>query len=256
MTTASPLLADVESMKHMLTAVARGGERADPEYSKLRLKLIRSPIADRLPRFVHTCRDQNEFWGFIQPKFAKYRDRTTFIAEEFASLLDELERVDLHAGHEPIQQALAKVDSAHVQEAWRKALDRRHDDPEGAITAARTLLESVCKHILTVRGVPFDEGLDLPKLHALAIEQLNLAPSQHTEPLFKTILGNCQNVVNALGTLRNKLGDAHGKAPRQVKPAPRHAELAVNLAGTMAAFLVATWEARHFARTSILRRHP
>jgi hypothetical protein len=26
-----------------------------------------------------------------------------------------------------------------------------------------------------------------------------------------------------------------------VKPKPRHAELAVNLAGTMASFLVATW---------------
>jgi hypothetical protein len=29
-----------------------------------------------------------------------------------------------------------------------------------------------------------------------------------------------------------------------VKPAPRHAELAVNLAGSMATFLIATWEGR------------
>lgn len=244
MLTPSPLLADLESMKHLLTAVAHGGERTDPTFANLRLKLIKSPIAGRLPRFVHTCRDLDEFWSFIQPKFPRYRDRTTFLVEEFAPLLDELERSGLHPAHELIHQALAKVDSDFVRETWQRALDRRNDDPEGAITAARTLLESVCKHILTAHGVPFDDGMDLPKLHALAIEQLNLAPSQHTEPLFKTILGNCQNVVNALGTLRNKLGDAHGKAPRQVKPAPRHAELAVNLAGTMAAFLVATWEAR------------
>jgi len=158
--------------------------------------------------------------------------------------LDELEQSDLHPSHQPIQQTLAKVDSAHVQEAWRKALDRRMDDPEGAITAARTLLEAVCKHILDACAVAYDDKADLPKLHALTIGQLNLAPSQHTEPLFKTILGSCQSVVNSLGALRNQLGDAHGKAPRQVKPAPRHAELAVNLAGTMAAFLLATWEAR------------
>ena len=244
MPTPSPLLTDLESMKHMLTAVARGGERTDPTYATLRLRLIKSPIAGRLPRFVHTCRDLNEFWGFIQPKFARYRDRTTFLAEQFAPLLDELERSDLHPAHEPIHQVLAKVDSEFVREAWQKALDRRNDDPEGAITSARTLLESVCKHILTAHGVAFDEKDDLPKLHALTLEQLNLAPSQHTEPLFKTLLGNCQSVVNTLGTLRNKLGDAHGKSPRQVKPAPRHAELAINLAGTMAAFLVATWEAR------------
>lgn len=244
MATPDPLLQDVESMKHMLMSAACGGDRTDPGYATLRMKLIKTVLRDRLPRFVHTCRDLGEFWAFIKPKFGTYRERQAFLVEAFDALLSELEQGTAPPSHDPIYQALAKVDSAHVHEAWRKALDRRHDDPEGAITAARTLLESVCKHILTAQAVPFDEGQDLPKLHALAIEQLNLAPSQHTEPLFKTILGNCQSVVNALGTLRNKLGDAHGKAPLQVKPAPRHAELAVNLAGTMAAFLVATWEAR------------
>ena len=41
--------------------------------------------------------------------------------------------------------------------------------------------------------------------------------------------------------MRNKIGDAHGMRPRAVKRKPRHAELAVNLAGTMASFLAATW---------------
>lgn len=236
------LLQDVESMKHMLMSAACGGDRTDPAYTGLRLKLIKTPLRDRLPRFVHTCRDLGEFWAFISPKFGTYRERRAFLAEAFDLLLSDLEQGGSAPAHDPIHQALAKVDSAHVHEVWQKALDRRHNDPEGAITAARTLLESVCKHILMACGVSFDEGMDLPKLHALAIKQLNLAPSQHTELLFKTILGNCQSIVNALGTLRNKLGDAHGKGPRQVKPAPRHAELAVNLAGTMAAFLLATWE--------------
>jgi type I site-specific restriction endonuclease len=40
------------------------------------------------------------------------------------------------------------------------------------------------------------------------------------------------------------LGDTHGKAPLQAKPAPHHAELVVNRAGTMAAFLIATLETR------------
>jgi len=244
-----PLLQDVESMKHMFMSAACGGDRSDPGYATLRMKLIKTGLRDRLPRFVHACRDLGEFWEFIAPKFGTYKERRAFLAEAFDPVLSELEQGTAVPAHEAIRQILTKVDSAHVHEAWRKALDRRHDDPEGAITAARTLLESVCKHILTAQGVPFDEGWDLPKLHALAIEQLNLAPSQHTEPLFKTILGNCQNVVNTLGTLRNKRGDAHGKVPRQVKPAPRHAELAVNLAGTMAAFLVATWEVKRSSAT-------
>jgi hypothetical protein len=52
---------------------------------------------------------------------------------------------------------------------------------------------------------------DLPKLYATAAEHLNLAPSQHTEVVFKSILGNCQSVVGNLAGLRNKLGDAHGQ---------------------------------------------
>jgi len=73
---------------------------------------------------------------------------------------------------------------------------------------------------------------------------LKIAPSQHTEQVFKQILGGCTSVVEGLAALRNRLGDAHGGGRARIKPAPRHAQLAVNLAGAMTAFLVATWEAR------------
>ena len=117
-------------------------------------------------------------------------------------------------------------------------------DPEGAITAARTLIECVCKHILDDQGVTYEDSADLPKLYRLASETLNIAPSQHTEKVFKQILGGCAAVVDGLGSLRNRLGDAHGKGSRTTKPAPRHAQLAVNLAGSMTSFLVATWQVR------------
>src|SRR5262249_26756846 len=139
---------------------------------------------------------------------------------------------------------LNKIDSAHIQLAWSKALDRRTTDPEGAITAARTLLESTCKHILDGEGVSYDDKADLPKLYSIVALQLNLAPSQHTEQVFRQILGGCHSVVEGLGSMRNRLGDAHGIGKSGVRPASRHAELAVNLAGTVATFLLHTWEAR------------
>jgi hypothetical protein len=74
-----------------------------------------------------------------------------------------------------------------------------------------------------------------------------LAPDQHTEEIFKTILGSCQQIVNGLGTLRNRLSDSHGRGRKPVRPQARHAELAVNLAGAVAAFLVSTWQARAHA---------
>jgi hypothetical protein len=133
----------------------------------------------------------------------------------------------------------------HVQAAWLKALERKASDPEGAITSARTLIESVCKHILDAAGVEYDDGTELPKLYKLTAEILNLAPSQHTEAVFKQVLGGCTAVVEGLGSLRNRLSDAHGKGKGGSKPAPRHAELAVNLSGALATYLLATWDARN-----------
>lgn len=143
-----------------------------------------------------------------------------------------------------VSAILSRIDAEHVSDAWQKALDRRAADPEGAITVARSLLETVCKFILDEEQVTYSDTIDLPGLYQLTANKLRLAPSQHTEQIFKRVLGSCQNVVEGLGTLRNKLSDSHGKSKQTVKPAARHAELAVNLAGTMATFLVATWEAR------------
>ena len=120
-------------------------------------------------------------------------------------------------------------------------MSRRFSDPEGAITVARTLLETVCKRICDENGVTYADKDDLPKLYSLAAASLNLAPSQHAEEPIKAILGGAMNLVNGIGTLRNRLSDAHGRGgPLPVKPSPRHASLAVNMAGTMATFLVET----------------
>jgi hypothetical protein len=159
-------------------------------------------------------------------------------------LLTMLESESRTPSDTTISATVVRISPGYVQETWQKALERRASDPEGAITAARTLLESVCKHILDGTGVAYDDSADLPKRYGLTSRHLNLSPSQHTEQLFKQILGGCQTVVEGLGALRNRHSDAHGKSAAGVRPAPRHAELAVNLAGTMATFLLQTWESR------------
>lgn len=229
----------------MLVSRATGGSGDSMQYKILRQELIAIPrIAKLLPRFVNVCRDLSEFWGLIKPKFDTYAERREYLRDEFDPLLTMLETESRTPSDASITATVKWVSSAYIQEAWHKALERRSNDPEGAITAARTLLESVCKHMLDAEGTAYDDSADLPKLYSLTAKQLNLSPSQHTEQLFKQILGGCQTVVEGLGALRNRLSDAHGKGASGTKPASRHAELAVNLAGTMATFLLQTWEAR------------
>jgi hypothetical protein len=241
------LLHKVTVLQDLMIARATGAGGDDAEYAVLRKEILGDhSIEPVVPRFVKTCRDLSQFWLFIQPKFPTYAERRKFLWDEFRPALDMAE-----AGTSPLDEAagpvLRSLNSETVHRAWRRGLERKVQDPEGAITAARALLESVYKHVLEQCGVSYKADADLNTLYHLASTSMNLAPNQHTAEDFKRILGACTQVVHGLGTLRNRLGDAHGAGPRQVKPAPRHAELAVNLAGALAAFFVATWEARNLA---------
>lgn len=212
-------------------------------YRLLRAEFMADPsTAQLLPQFVRTCADTGDFWQFIKYEFSTYRERRDFLRKEFQPLIDLLQRNPAPVvGY--VSATLEKFDTDSVASAWNKALQRSANDPEGAVTAARTLLETVCKHILddSDNGVasygPHD---DLPKLYGAVAKALNLAPSQHTEDVFKQILGGAFGVVQGLGALRNRVGDAHGQGRRPVKIQTRHAALAVNLAGTMATYLVET----------------
>jgi len=139
--------------------------------------------------------------------------------------------------------AIERLDAESVRVAWTEALDRRESNPEGAVTMARTLLESTLMTILDDRGIEYAEREDLPALYKKVSTALRLAPSLHSEQAFKQILGGCHSVVVGLGSLRNKTGDAHGSGRTAYRPAARHAALAVNLAGSMALFLIETHEA-------------
>ncbi|MYC39301.1 MAG: abortive infection family protein [Chloroflexi bacterium] len=235
---------EVESLQNLLVAVATGRAWDEYEYGELRRSLMgNTDISEKLPRFVKTNRDTAQFWNFIKQKFSTYQERREFLWEEFRPLLDWLENQDDAPSHVAISEALQDFDANNIQRDWVKALDRLNGDAEGAITSARTLLESVCKHILEQTETPYEDDLDLPALYRKTSLQLNLAPEQHSEQIFKQILGGCTSITNGLAGLRNRLGDAHGQGSNRVRPARRHAELAVNVAGAMAVFLVETWNA-------------
>jgi len=234
-----------QHLQNMLISEATGAGADNNHYALLRKELVNDPVTKSLlPSFVRTNRDLAQFWQFIKYEYAHYAERRAFIYEEFVPLLDYLEGKSSAPSDSTISDVLKSFDEDGVHAVWSKALERRNSDPEGAITAARTLLETVCKHILDAHGIEYNaKKIELHQLYRLVANELNLSPSQHSEEIFKQILGGCSGIVNGLGTLRNKLGDAHGQGKLLVKPAARHAELAVNLSGSVALFLVATHEA-------------
>lgn len=231
-----------ECLQNILLSLATGGCPDDSEYKQLRDYFLSHPeCKDLLPDFVRTKLDLSQFWSFIQSKFSTYEKRRKFIWDGFSNLHDHLERAERSPVSESLSsEKLLKFGANTIHHEIQKGLERINSDPEGAITLARTILESTCKFIADERGIEYDDATDLPALYKKIAGELNISPEQHAEKIFKQILGGCSGIVSGLGTLRNKLGDAHGKGRKKVKPAPRHAELAVGLAGSMAIFLIET----------------
>ena len=234
----------IEMLQNLLVAEATDGSSDANEYATLREEITNhSLIKDIVPRFLRTCRTTAQFWQFIKHEYKSYAERRQFIWDSFRPLFERVEGEGTAPSDQSIAAAMEKFDTETLRSLWAKAMERRESDPEGAITLSRTLLESVCKHILDERCVNYQNDVDLPALYKLVAKTLNLSPSQHSEKVFKQILGGCTAVVEGLGTLRNRFSDAHGQGKKPIKPAPRHAELAVNLAGTVAMFLAATHQA-------------
>jgi hypothetical protein len=199
-----------------------------------------------LPSFVRYSNDASSVRSALSVVASgpgSWASRRGHVTEAFIPVLEYLE-TGSGAADDAITAGLTAYDAPAVQAFWVKALERRSTDPDGAVTAASTLLEEVCKHIIEDSGNKWESKWNIPKLYAEAATVLNLAPSQHQEDVFKTILGNCQSVVQSIGSLRNKGGDAHAGGRLRVSFKPRHAALTVNLAGSMALFLIETWQAK------------
>lgn len=246
----STLMEDVKRIKSILVGIATGTRIENPiqlEYEQIRQKLISDPQVKKfLPEFLISCRHLNEFWGFIKPKFSTYAERRLFLTEQFNQLLSEIETGSLSASSlatdEKVSTSLQTLDSESVNGIWKKAIDRRSTDPEGALTIARTLMESVIKHILDDLHEPYGEKDKLPTVYFKMASRLNLTPNTQTEEMFKKLLGGCQSLVEGIGTIRNKLSDAHGKGRNHLQLDERYVEFVVNMAGILAIFWINTYK--------------
>jgi hypothetical protein len=214
----------VTVLKSLLTSRATGGDGNEEHFQIIRKDLLAHPMLKTyVPDYVQKSNNLYEYWQFIKHHLPSYAERRFFIKDTFENLINAALELNGHAPHETHVNEVVQIgNEQYISETWNKALQRMQDDPEAAITSARTLVEVVCKHILDSQNQVYDDALELPKLYKQVAGILNLAPDQHTEAVFKQIFGGCQTVVEGLGALRNKLGDAHGKSKTKVKPSARH----------------------------------
>lgn len=162
------------------------------------------------------------------------RDGFVFVNEKFKSISPTYIPKE-------IEGITIEYDIEHVNKDWVRSLDQVKTDPEGAITATRSMLESTLKWILDDTNVEYERKENLNQLYRRVAEQLNLAPDKHGDEIFKQILGSINGVISGLGSLRNEYGNSHGKSKVYYKPSERHAKFAINLSGTVCIYLFETY---------------
>jgi hypothetical protein len=210
--------------------------------------MLKDPVARKLaPAFVARCSTPDLLWGYLRSKATgsgSWSIRRGVMHEAVDPILDVLAGATLGPSDDLVSSAVERLGTESVRTAWSRAVERRDTEPEAAVTAARALLESTCKTILDDHEADYKEGDDLPKLYGRVQKVLKLSPAEQTEDRFRAILGACTTIIKELGSVRNRHSDAHGSGRKSYRVAGRHAALAVNLAGSMALFLIETHEAR------------
>jgi serine/threonine protein kinase len=83
------LLDVIVALKRGLTASATGKGWDNAEYHRLRkIVLSASPLAPIAPELLRRCHTLDDFWEYIQPKFAHYAERRAYLEEQFKPLFD------------------------------------------------------------------------------------------------------------------------------------------------------------------------
>lgn len=175
-----------------------------------------------LPRIIESAADPRDF--IHEP------DRHT-------AVLDYLNRVLRFDGFEILQQGgrmrlvdagkgipvfaelagLSEViDFDTVSRDLERALASSQTDPEDAITAACSTVESVCRSILIELEMPLPAKKDVQGLYNAVKQPLGLSPDRaDIDPLIandvRQILSGLATLIAGVGSLRTHGGDAHGR---------------------------------------------
>lgn len=252
----TPIIDDLEEyIKKVEKRLKNNKDIEEPNLSNLKRLEIISDIAITLQQKMTTTKI-NVFLGGYGLDFDKkevadskrvYVEEILFNVKE-EIIIDIAKELDIKIIeiNDVKAEKISELNSNYINDQIKKCKSKlQTEDYDGAITNARSLVESVCYYILDDSNTEFSEDGNLIKLYKRVSEVLKMDPSIYNEDFLKQISSGFFTIINGLASLRNELSDAHGKSERKsYKPDYRHAILAVNSAKTISEFLYSSWESR------------
>lgn len=127
-----------------------------------------------MPKILIDNNTLDMFFGEIQPKFKAYKDRRLFIDSEFFVIVEYLEESKTLIDISNIN--IINMNEKYIKKTWDKIVLRIQNDPEGAITLSRTLLETILKGLAEKLNINVDKS-NLIKMYKEVATQLKLSPN-------------------------------------------------------------------------------
>jgi hypothetical protein len=183
---------------------------------------------------LYSLEPKQQYYALNDLTFFEYDSRYAYPDEPTRIALRE----ELHSFLSPnaIGLSFSRIRETAYRFDWIEAYRRIATDPPGAITAARTLLETTLKTIIEERGEVPDFSGNLSRLLRQVERVLSFQLANHKGE--HQIFTGMTSVVNGLASLSNIAGDRHGTIGGIAIEDPSIAELCVNFCGSMGIFFI------------------
>ncbi len=216
-----------------ITAVTEGYRHLVVQLQRLATPILTQPTASLLNSLVVEVND-------LYSAYAAHSEIETIILDveealESAKSLDTLPAKSLNL-------LLQEKEFAAVYREFSRCTENIETDPPAAITAACSILESVCKVYIEDKSLAMPSKQSIAPLWKIVSDHIGFDPSRVEDHDIRKILSGLTSVVNGIGSLRTHIGSAHGRGNKSYRVQVRHARLAVNSSYTLVGFVLETWQ--------------
>jgi len=178
---------------------------------------------------VYALTPEQQYYALNDLTFFEYESRYDYPAEVDRIAL----RQELHSyiSITPIGLGFSEIRQTAFRKDWMAAHGRLLTNPAAAVTAARTLLETLFKTIITERGEEPDNSGSLSRLLRQAQDAIGFVRAQNRaeHQLHQGLVTTVEGIAN----ISNAAGDRHGTVAGVSLDDPHLAYLCVNACGTI-----------------------
>ncbi len=152
----------------------------------------------------------------------------------------------LLAGSNPTTKTLEYYfkagDFSSIEKEFERSLAHIDRDPHASITAASSIIESLCKTYIETFNIEMPNKQSIVPLWKTVQQHLGFNIDHNLEGDQRKIFQGLSSIVDGVGAFRTHIGSAHGRGIQPPQIAVAEARLAVNSAHTLVLFIMESWK--------------